>query len=289
VFCDVAFSTDEIRAIVAETNGCLVWGGGVDLSPVDDRIIRAETPLSLDPHGQLIASVLSKKRSAGSTHVVVDIPYGEGAKVGDLNAARELADDFVRVGDHLGMRIECAITRGDLPVGRGIGPVLEARDVLAVLQGDGPEPLRLKSVRLAEILLDCCGRGDVDAGEVLRSGRALATFREIVSAQGGDPDVALDALRPGDRETTVTSPRSGVVTHIDNRLVSDIARRAGAPKDAGAGIDLHRRVGDEVQADDRLFTIYAESGAKLTDADRLRERSEAVRVRSRDEALVEHV
>jgi AMP phosphorylase len=289
VFCDVEFSTDEIRDIVGETNGCLVWGGGVNLSPVDDKIIRAEMPLSLDPHGQLIASVLSKKRSAGSTHVVVDIPYGEGAKVSDLNAARELADDFVRVGDHLGMTIECAITRGGVPVGRGIGPVLEARDVLAVLQGDGPEELRLKSVRLADILLDCCGREEVDAAEVLRSGRALATFRDIVAAQGGDTDVTLADLRPGRHETTVSATRSGVVTHVDNRLVSDIARRAGAPRDRRAGIDLYRRVGDEVQEGDRLFTVYAESPAKLADAERLREKSEAVRVRSRDEALVEHV
>jgi AMP phosphorylase len=289
VFCDVEFSTEAIREIVDETSGCLVWGGGVNLSPVDDKIIRAETPLSLDPHGQLIASVLSKKRSAGSTHVVVDIPYGEGAKVTDLNAARELADDFVRVGDHLGMTIECAITRGEVPVGRGIGPVLEARDVLAVLRGDGPEELRLKSVRLADILLDCCGREEVDAAEVLRSGRALATFRDIVAAQDGDPAVSLDELCPGRHETTVTAGRDGVVTHVDNRLISDIARRAGAPRDKRAGIDLHRRVGDEVQTGDRLFTIYAESAAKLSDADRLRTRSEAMRVRSRDEALVEHV
>jgi AMP phosphorylase len=129
----------------------------------------------------------------------------------------------------------------------------------------------------------------VDAAEVLRSGRALSTFRDIVTAQGGDPDVRLDDLRPGSHETTVRAAQSGVVTHVDNRLVSDIARRAGAPRDRRAGIDLHRRVGDEVQEGDRLFTVYAESSAKLSDAERLRQKSEAVRVRSRDEALVEHV
>jgi AMP phosphorylase len=290
VFCDVEFSLSAIRNIVEETNGCLVWGGGVNLSPVDDKIIRAETPLSLDPHGQLIASVLSKKRSAGSTHVVIDIPYGEGAKVGSLAEARELADDFVRVGSHLGMAIECAITRGSVPIGRGIGPVLEARDVLATLEGNGPEELRLKSVRLADILLDCCGYdGDDDAADILASGRALAKFREIVGRQGGDPDVTVADLVPGRHERTVTADRDGVVTHVDNALVTHVARRAGAPKDAGAGVYLSRRVGDEVTVGDRLFTVHAESAAKLEDAARLFARGDPVRVGGRDEALVEHV
>ena len=288
VLCDVEFSLDEIKEIVTETNGCLVWGGSVNLSPVDDKIIRAETPLSIDPPGQIIASVLSKKKSAGSSHIVIDIPYGEGAKVESLAAARELAEDFKRVGDHLGMTIECTITRGSQPIGRGVGPVLEARDVLDTLAGNGPEELRLKSVRLADILLGSCGCEDV-AAEILDSGRALAKFREIVVAQGGDPDVTVDDLVPGRHELPVTADRDGVVTHIDNRLVSDVARRAGAPKDKAAGMVLHCRVGDEVVAGDPLFTVHAESSDKLTDAERLVDRSETVRVRSRDEALVELV
>lgn len=288
VLCNVEFSLDEIKRIVTETNGCLVWGGSVNLSPVDDKIIRAETPLSIDPPGQIIASVLSKKKSAGSTHIVIDIPYGEGAKVESLAEARELAEDFKRVGDHLGMHIECAITRGSEPIGYGVGPVLEARDVLDTLSGNGPEELRLKSLRLADILLDCCG-SDEDATEILDSGRALAAFRAIVAAQGGNPDVTVEDLVPGRHELTVSADRAGVVTHIDNRLVSDIARRAGAPKDKAAGIVLHCGAGDDIDTGDSLFTVYAESAEKLTDAERLIDRSEAVRVRSRDEALVEQV
>ncbi|EJN60199.1 AMP phosphorylase [Halogranum rubrum] len=288
VLCDVAFSLEEIEQIVTETNGCLVWGGSVNLSPVDDKIIRAETPLSIDPPGQIIASVLSKKKSAGSTHIVVDIPYGEGAKVESLAAARELAQDFKRVGDHLGMTIECTITRGSQPIGRGVGPILEARDVLDTLAGNGPEELRLKSLRLADILLGSCGC-ESEAAEILDSGRALAKFREIVAAQGGNPDVTADDLVPGRHELLVAADRDGVVTHVDNRLVSDVARRAGAPKDKGAGITLHCRVGDEIHTDDPLFTVHAESKDKLADAERLVDQSETVRVRSRDEALVERV
>ncbi len=286
VFCDVEFSTDEIEEIVATTNCCLVWGGGVDLSPVDDEIIRAENPLSIDPHGQLIASVLSKKRSAGSTHVVIDVPYGEGAKVESLPAARELADDFKRVGDHLDVDVVCAITHGSDPIGDGIGPVLEARDVLAVLEGGGPETLRLKSIRLADILLEHCGV-DASAEEILDSGRALERFRQVIAAQGGDPDVTVDDLEPGSEQVTVHADRSGLVSRVDNRQLSDVARRAGAPREKRAGIETHRVAGEPVDAGDELYTIYAETASKLEEASALAERLEPIRIRTRADALVE--
>lgn len=286
VLCDVEFTDDEIRGIVAETNGCLIWGGGVDLSPVDDEIIRAENPLSIDPPGQLIASVLSKKRSAGSTNLVIDIPYGEGAKVESLVAARELADDFNRVGGHLGLDVSCAITHGTDPIGRGIGPVLEARDVLAVLEGDGPESLRLKSLRLSELLLEHCGV-DASATELLDSGRALDRFRRIVAAQNGDPDVESGDLDPGSHSVTVRATRDGVVTGVDNRQLCDLSRRAGAPLDVRAGLVVRRAVGDSISEGESLYTIHAETEAKLAEAERLAERLEPVRVRSKADALVE--
>jgi AMP phosphorylase len=288
VFCDVSFSTDEIREIVAETNGCLVWGGAVNLSPVDDKIIRAETPLSLDPPGQVIASVLSKKQSAGASHLVIDIPYGEGAKVESLHDAREIADDFSHVGSTLGMEVACAITRGAQPIGRGIGPVLEARDVLAVLNGEGPTDLRAKSVRLAQVLLDSVD-ANASAAEILDSGAAEARFREIVAAQNGDPEVTRADLEPGDHEVTLAAERAGVVTHIDNGRVNELARRAGAPKDHRAGLVVHCRVGDELAVDDPLLTIYAEKPSKLEEARSYFSETIPVRIHEPDEALVEQV
>lgn len=286
VFCDVEFSTDEIRSIVTETGGCLIWGGGVDLSPVDDEIIRAENPLSVDPPGQVIASVLSKKQSAGSTHVVIDIPYGEGAKVESLVDARELATDFKRVGHHLDMEIACAITHGTDPIGRGVGPILEAKDVLAVLEGDGPESLRLKAEQLAEMLLDHCGV-DASATDILESGRALEQFREIVAAQNGNRDVVIDDLEPGSETQTVFAQRSGIVTRIDNRQLCDLARRAGAPRDDGAGLVIHRSAGEAVEDGDPLYRIHAETGSKLEEATELADRLEPIRVRDKADALVE--
>ena len=288
VFCDVAFSKDEVVRLVEEVGACIVWGGAVNLSPVDDRIIRAETPLSLDPPGQLIASILSKKKSAGSTHVVIDIPYGEGAKVESLAEAREFAADIRRVGAQLDLTVDCAITRGSQPIGRGVGPVLEARDVLETLDGAGPADLRAKSIAIADVLFDCCDV-DADATDLLDSGAAHARFREIVDAQGGDPDVAVGDLTVGQHTRVVHAERAGVVTHIENRLVSDVARRAGAPKDIGAGVDLHCHVGEAVETGDPLCTVHAEVAAKRDDATTLVENNEIIRVRGARETLVERL
>lgn len=286
VFCDVEFSLDEIVDIVEETNGCLVWGGGVDLSPVDDEIIRAEHPLSLDPVGQLLASVLSKKQSAGSTHVAIDIPYGEDAKVESLTAGRELADDFKRVGEYLDMEICAALTQGSEPVGLGIGPALEARDVLRVLEGDGPSDLRHKSVQLAAMLLDHCGV-DADARHLLESGAALEQFRQLVTVQNGDPDISAADIEPGGETAIVEADRDGFVTRIDNRLVCDIARRAGAPKDQRAGIVIHTSVNESITAGDELLTIHAEAASKLDEAVSVANRSEPVRIRGAGQAVIE--
>ena len=286
VFCDVSFSSTEIQDIVAETNGCMVWGGAVNLSPVDDKIIRAETPLSLDPPGQVIASVLSKKKSAGATHVVIDLPYGEGAKVESLHEAREMAEDFARVGTNLGMEIDCAITRGEQPIGRGIGPVLEARDVLDVLEGNGPPDLRSKSVRLAQILLDAAGT-DETAEELLETGAAESKFREIVEAQDGDPEVTREDLTPGTYRETIHTDREGVVTHIDNKLVNELARRAGAPKDHGAGVSLHCHARDELADGDALLTLYAEKREKLEEAQTFWTETAPIRVHESEEVLIE--
>ena len=294
VFCPVEFDRDAIDRIVTEAGGCLVWGGAVDLSPVDDKVIRAQTPLSLDPHGQLIASVLSKKVSAGTSHLVIDLPYGEGAKVTSLDEARELAEDLTHVADGLDISVECAITRGSRPVGTGIGPVLEARDVLAVLEGDGPEDLRRKSVRLADLLLEMTGPdafdgAPPDAETLLDDGDAAAAFRDIVAAQGGDRSVTVDDFHPGDRTHTVTAADSGVVDTIANDRVSRLARRAGAPSDPGAGLHIHRHVGDEVSAGDRLYTIHAERQSTLDEAIDYADEHTVVRVSDPNEALVERV
>lgn len=285
---DVEFSIDEIKALVEEENGCLAWGGSVNLSPVDDKIIRAEHPLSLDPEGQVIASVLSKKKSAGSTHVVIDIPYGEGAKVTDIEEARRLAKQFKKVGEAIGMNIECTITNGSQPIGKGIGPALEARDCLKVLKGEGPKDLEVKAVRLANVLMDMCGKNK-KAMNILHSGKALEKFRSIIEAQNGDPGIEPKDIDLGEHTYDVYAESSGRITHLDNERITTIARRAGAPKDLGAGVYLHSKKNDRVEKGDKIMTVYAEKKNKLAEAEKACNENNGFRIEEREEMLLEEV
>ena len=286
--CDVDFDLDEIREIVEDTNGCLVWGGSVKLSPVDDKIIRAEHPLSLDPEGQVIASVLSKKKAAGSNHVVIDIPYGEGSKVGDLDTARDLGKKFKKIGGYLDMRVECTITKGEQPIGRGIGPIMEIRDCLRVLEGDGPRDLEVKSIRLANLLLKMCGE-EPNAKEMIENGRALEKFREIVERQNGKPEISEEDLELGEHTAEVRAKKNGVVSHIDNTRISSIGSRTGAPKDKGAGLYIHKKKGDRIEKGDSLMTLYAEKKDKLEETLEMCDEENGFRILTEDEMLIEEV
>ena len=261
----VALDVPSIRRVVERTGGCIVWGGAVRLSPADDVLIRVERPLDLDSQGQLVASILSKKVAAGSTHVLIDMPVGPTAKVRSAEAAGVLSRQLQQVGTAMGLQLRVLQTGGLEPVGRGIGPALEARDVLAVLRNEAgaPRDLRERALVLAAELLEfggfaSQGSGGTHACEVLASGRAWAKFQEICEAQGGlrMPPVAAD-------RSDVVAARSGSVVSIDNRRLARIAKLAGAPLAAAAGLDLHVRCGDFVERGQPLFTVHAESPGEL--------------------------
>lgn len=253
-------TTQEMRQVVERQKGCLVWGGHVNLSPADDILISVERPLRIDTPEQMVASILSKKVAAGSTHLVVDIPIGPTAKVRDHEDGIRLRKMFEYVGDKMGLYIDVVFSDGTQPVGRGVGPVLEARDVMAVLRNEpgAPADLRERAVLLAGRMLDFDpqlrgGAGHVRAQELLTSGRALEAMERIIDAQGRN--AAPHPLGPLTRE--LTSPRDGVVTAIDCYRIGRIARLAGAPMDKGAGIDLLRKVGETVRKGEPIYRIHA--------------------------------
>jgi len=261
----VALDLPDIRRVVERTGGCIVWGGAVRLSPADDVLIRVERPLDLDSQGQLVASILSKKAAAGATHVLIDIPVGPTAKIRSPQAAQALSQQLRLTAQALGLQLRVLETDGTAPVGRGIGPALEARDVLAVLRGEpeAPADLQQRSLRLAGELLEFGGAAAVGsgmriAGEVLADGRAWRKFLEICEAQGGLRELPHPAC-----SAPVAAPRSGSVVSIDNRRLARIAKLAGAPQAPCAGIDLHVRGGDFVERGQPLFTVQAESPGEL--------------------------
>ncbi len=268
VLCDVDFKIEEMKTIVLKAKGAVVWGGGMNLAPVDDKLIKIRHPLSLDPEGMLLASILGKKKSVGAQYIVIDIPVGRGVKVPYVEKARDLAKHFLTIGKSLNMGIEALITDGAEPVGNGIGPALECRDVLQVLEGGGPEDLRHKSLLMSGKLMELCGKVEKDGGyaaaeNLLKSGKALAKMKEIIELQGGDPKVKSSDMPIGQYKFTVKAEQGGSIFHIDNHTMSKIARIAGAPRDQGAGIDLYKLRGDRINTGDDLFTIYAESETAL--------------------------
>jgi thymidine phosphorylase len=266
VLANVDIPAERIQAIVATEHAVLAWGGRVNLSPADDLLISVERPLGIDTAEQMVASILSKKLAAGATHLVIDIPVGPTAKVRTETDAVQLRKLFEYVAGELGLVIDVVVTDGSQPIGRGIGPVLEARDVMQVLRGEpeAPADLRERALLLAGRVLEFDpvlpgGSGLARASELLRSGAALAAMHRLMRAQGPPPQSAV----PGPIVHDVAAPDDGRVTAIDCRCIARIARLAGAPMDKGAGIDLFRKVGDPVAAGQALYRIHATSPTGL--------------------------
>jgi len=255
----------EMRRVVEREGGCVVWGGAVRLSPADEILIRIERALDIDSQGQLVASVLSKKIAAGSTHVVLDLPVGPTAKVRSSESARELSDDLVRVAHKFGLMAHAVESDGRQPVGRGIGPALEARDVLLVLQAEkeAPQDLRARAAGLAGEIFEMVGLTEAGEGKRLAEktiddGLAWKKFQAICEAQGGMRTPPKAAYTKA-----VVALRSGTVSEFDNRRLAKVAKLAGAPTAGAAGLDLHCALGTKVAKGEPLYTIHAHTPGEL--------------------------
>jgi len=272
VLAPVEFSTDEIKSITEKVGGIIAWGGATNIAPADDKLIRAEYPLSIDPRCQMLASIMAKKGAVGADCVVIDIPVGSGTKVPAMEEGKKLARDLIELGERLGMRVECAMTYGASPVGRTVGPAAEVKEAIKVLETmEGPNSLIEKSTALAGILLEmggaaARGQGKEMAMETLRSGKAFTKLKEIIEAQGGNPNITHTDIKAGENRADLPSPADGYVIEFDNKRIVEIARIAGAPIDKGAGVWIHRKKGETVNKGDPLITIFADKSWKLTNA-----------------------
>lgn len=255
----------EMRKVVEAEGGCLAWGGALRLSPADDIFIGVERQLDVDPEGQLIASVLSKKIAAGAQRLVLDIPVGPTAKVRSIAAARRLRRRMIDIAGRFGVQAVCVLSDGSQPVGRSIGPALEMMDVLAVLRlnKDAPRDLRDRGLALAAAVLElgaaaARGEGKRRATELLEDGSAYRKFERICVAQGGFREPPRARL-----QEVITSTVGGRVRAIDNRKIARIAKFAGAPDSPAAGLRMHIRLGESVEVGDPLITLHAETAAEL--------------------------
>jgi len=264
----VGFSIKELEKIVKKTNACMVWGGSLGMVPADSRIIQVEKLLKIDPQAQLLASIMSKKLAVGSKYILIDIPYGKGAKVNKSQAIK-LKKKFEQIGKYFHKKISVVLTDGKQPIGNGIGPGLELIDILKILkrEEDAPKDLEKKSLFLAGQILEMAkkakkGKGVELANEILQSGKAFEKFEQIIIAQGGK----LKKIKLAKFKKNILSKKSGKIREINNKKINSLAKIAGCPIDKFAGVYLYFHVRDKIKKGEKILTIYSESKSRLNEA-----------------------
>jgi putative thymidine phosphorylase len=264
----VEFSKSELQKILNKTGAFMIWGGSIELVPADSKIIRIEKMLKIDPKSQLLASIMSKKLAVGSKYILIDIPYGKYAKVNKKEALK-LRKDFERLGKHFKLKLKVVLTKGDEPIGNGVGPILELRDIIKVLNlsENAPEDLKKKALFLAGQILEMTGKakkgkGIAMATEILNSGKAFEKFIRIIKAQQGN----IKHIEPGKFVKDIYTNASGTILEINNIKTNLLARVAGCPMDKLSGLYIYNHVGTKVKKGDKLLTIYSESKPRLKEA-----------------------
>lgn len=284
ILAKVEFPKEEIYKIVKKTNGCIVWGGSFNLAPADDVLIKVEEPLLFESFDKVLVSIIAKKVAFGSTHVVIDVPYGEMVKVHTVKDAEVLKKKFEYLAGRFGLKIRVLIHKTDQPAGRGIGPLLETRESLMVLEQkmNRGYDLEERALNLAGALLDLClddspkalkdtvkkefGSGHEWARYILASGAAYFKFKEIIQAQGGNPDVSSQKLRLGRFVNPVPAKKDGTVRKIHVKNATIIAKILGAPDQKKAGIYLDKKIGEKIKKGETLYTLYTDSEVNMKEA-----------------------
>ncbi len=272
----VTFSKEKIYEIVRKTNGCIVWGGAFNIAPADDAIIVVEKPLLFESYDKIIVSIMAKKIAFGSNHVVIDLPYGTTVKVHKLEDVKILKQKFEYIAKKFNIKIRILVHKTNEPVGRGIGPILETREALRVLQQKPNRPMDLetRSINLAGNLLEICitdsseklkkyVRNNFDntfkwAEYILRYGFAFKKMQDIIKAQMGNPNIDSEDLKPGKYSYNLIAQKSSRITAIDSSNITIISKTLGAPEHKGAGIYLEKRLGENVAKGELLCTLYAQ-------------------------------
>ena len=271
VLMDIAFPKKEIEQLVKKNNCCLVWWGGLDLAPADEKLIKVAYPLSMQSFSRTVVSIMAKKYAMGITHSLIDIPVWPTAKVADKKTALRLKKKYEYVGKKLGMKMHVELTEALQPIGAGIGAVLQVREVLRVLQQHHERPLDLeqKALHLASKVIEMVGMAKGKAAEKLAygqliSGKAWTMMQKIITAQHGNPKVMSESLPLAKIQKQVQASKTGKIHHIDLKAVNVAARTLWSPLDLQAWLYLHKKLGDTVKKWEVLYTMYANDESKIT-------------------------
>ncbi|WP_298944707.1 thymidine phosphorylase [uncultured Microbacterium sp.] len=265
-----ALSNEELFAQL-EGVGAVICAAGSGLAPADKKLYALRDVTGTVEAIPLIASsIMSKKIAEGTGALVLDVKFGSGAFMRDVDKARELARTMVALGTDSGVATTALLTDMNTPLGLAIGNANEVRESVEVLAGGGPADIVELTVALAREMLSLAGQPDADVEEALQDGHAMDAWRQMIRAQDGDPDAAL----PAPREThTVVADADGVVSRMDALPFGVAAWRLGAgraraedPVVHAAGIDLHVKPGERVAAGQPVFTLLADDGNRFARA-----------------------
>jgi AMP phosphorylase len=273
VVMPVALSKERIMKVVKETGGCMFWGGSLNISPADDVIINVERSLRIQEFQKVLVSIVAKKISMGVKHILIDLPYGKGSKVERADDVQMLDREFKKLFKKFNIHCETIKRVVTGPDGRGIGPNMEIREALKLLERDEGRCLELEGViiEMATRLFESTktvkrGEGKKFAQEILNSGKALDKFWEIAFAQGATRKIKSSEIKSANLEYDLLSDRNGIVKTLDNTQLISIAKALGNPKIKEAGMYMHKVQGDEVSKGDPLITLYATTEGRLAGA-----------------------
>jgi len=269
VVMPVSLGKEEIEAVVKKNNGCLVWGGGLNLAPADDILIQIEKPIHLETYANFITSIMAKKVASGITHQLIDIPYGVNGKVKEEDL-EEVSKLFENLGRKFKIKVGIYSRNALAPDGMGIGPTLEIRDALWCLERNPKRPTGLENlaIDMSAKLMELTGKiGYRDAlfraREALDSGLAFQKFWDIAFSQGATYIVKGDDLELATNTYEIKAKRDGVISMFRTGEIVKITRALGTPYARKAGILLNRTVGDRVRIGDVIATLYAENSNRL--------------------------
>lgn len=253
---------------VLDTTGAVICAAGDGLAPADKKLYALRDVTGTVEAIPLIASsIMSKKIAEGTGSLVLDVKVGSGAFMKTIEDARELASTMVGLGNDHGVRTVALLTDMATPLGRTAGNALEVRESVEVLAGGGPADVVELTLALAREMLDAAGLKDADPEKALADGSAMDVWRRMIAAQGGAPDAPLPVAR---EQHVITAPATGVLTRLDAYGVGVAAWRLGAGRarkedtvQAGAGIELHAKPGDQVTAGEPLLTLHTDTPQKF--------------------------
>ena len=263
-----SLTNDEMLKVIQDTGG-VICAAGAGLAPADKKLYALrDVTATVEAIPLIASSIMSKKIAEGTGSLVLDVKTGSGAFMSDPVKARELATVMVEIGKSAGVNIRALITAMDVPLGLTAGNALEVRESVEVLAGGGPADVIELTVLLAREMLELAGISGVDPAENLKNGKAMDHWRRMISAQNGDPDAPLPTAK---EKLVINAEQSGKLTRMDALKVGVAAWRLGAGRSKqgeqlqlGAGIEIHAKPGEEVNAGQPLFTLHTDKPELFT-------------------------